>query len=818
VSSVILANLMVVQVASRILELGGADTAIADWSYRLTMVGAAAAVTARAVTVRDQRLAWSLVAAGLAAWTAGDFYYFLVLAGGTIPYPSAADGLYLALYGFVIVGLNLLRGRTPLSLGLVVTLLAVATVWSWLVFRHVVESAGGRTVAVATTLAYPLLDLVLVASVVLALASRGFRANRMLWLLAAGFLSMAVGDSVYATQVVQGTYVDGTLVEVLWPAGALCVAAAAWTRRPAVAVDRPGSGRVAEVLTGIGIAIGVLTLFVDHFERVDTVTLALAGATLLAALLQRLVIYRERAEAQRAATAAATLRRAALDCIISFDGYGIVTEWNDASVKTFGYGCEKALGADLAELVIPPSGRESHRRALAQMGKGENDPFLNRRIERVMMRADGTEFPSELVVVQVNLAPPRFTAFLRDISERRQRDEENERLAALVQSSNSAIISKDLNGTVIDWNAQAVRLYGYTKEEALGRTLSDLIIPTDRADEMQAVTDSVVAGEVRTFETKRRRKDGTVIDISLRAFPIRDATGEIIGVCTSAHDVTERLRAEEAERRDREGRLWRGRVRTALDEGNFMFWGQPVVDAATGAVDHHELLLRMDLDGSVITPNHFLPHAENCDLMIDIDRFAIATGLEFAATTPVAINISARGIDDRRLIDHIERCLVDETVARNVVFEITETAAVANLDAAADLVTELTALGFRVALDDFGTGYGSFNYLRRLSLTELKIDIEYVRALAENPADQRLVKSLVAVAQTFGMKTVAEGVEDEETAGLLRELGVDLLQGYYVGYPAQMTLSSRWSSPQVDIRTGPLASHLGRPAQTSRPV
>ena len=138
-----------------------------------------------------------------------------------------------------------------------------------------------------------------------------------------------------------------------------------------------------------------------------------------------------------------------------------------------------------------------------------------------------------------------------------------------------------------------------------------------------------------------------------------------------------------------------------------------------------------------------------------------------------------------------------------MIFEITETAAVENLDAAHELVQELTSLGFGVALDDFGTGYGTFSYLQHLPVTELKIDIDFVRALTQDPTDQRLVKSIISVAQNFDMKTVAEGVEDQATLDLLRTLGVDFVQGYYIGYPAEMTVSSQL--PDYSISPSPRA-------------
>jgi EAL domain-containing protein (putative c-di-GMP-specific phosphodiesterase class I) len=242
-------------------------------------------------------------------------------------------------------------------------------------------------------------------------------------------------------------------------------------------------------------------------------------------------------------------------------------------------------------------------------------------------------------------------------------------------------------------------------------------------------------------------------------------------------------------------------VETALRDGHLMFWGQPVLDARTGAVHHHELLLRMDLDGDVITPNHFLPHAEASGLIMDIDRWAIKEGIAFASAQRVAINLSARSLQSSGLVEDIKRALADGAPAGNVIFEITETAAVENLHAARELVEQLVALGCGVALDDFGTGYGSFTYLKHLPVTEIKIDIDFVRDLASGPGDVRLVQSIVSVASTFGMKTVAEGVEDEATLEVLRSLGVDFVQGYHVGYPTQMTTAGRWNARRTGAKT-----------------
>ena len=118
--------------------------------------------------------------------------------------------------------------------------------------------------------------------------------------------------------------------------------------------------------------------------------------------------------------------------------------------------------------------------------------------------------------------------------------------------------------------------------------------------------------------------------------------------------------------------------------------------------------------------------------------------------------------------------------------EITETAIAADQALAQAFVRQLAALGLRLALDDFGTGYGGLTYLKHLQVELVKIDIEFVRDLPENPESQHVVKAIVNLAQGFGRKTVAEGVENEKTLELLEGLGVDYAQGFWIGRPAPL--------------------------------
>jgi EAL domain-containing protein (putative c-di-GMP-specific phosphodiesterase class I) len=209
-----------------------------------------------------------------------------------------------------------------------------------------------------------------------------------------------------------------------------------------------------------------------------------------------------------------------------------------------------------------------------------------------------------------------------------------------------------------------------------------------------------------------------------------------------------------------------------------------------------ELLLRMhSVDGSreLIAPGAFLPVAEEYGLITEIDRWVIDRSAEIAAAgQPVQINVSARSISDESLVDYVKHAMT-RTGANpaTMVFEITETTLVSDETAARAFVERLHQLGCQVALDDFGTGYGGFTYLKQLPIDYLKIDIEFVGDLRENAASRNVVRGIVNLAQGFGLKTVGEGVEDQETLDLLREFGVDYAQGYHIGRPAPLEHKSR---------------------------
>ncbi|HEY2283070.1 MAG TPA: EAL domain-containing protein [Solirubrobacteraceae bacterium] len=237
-------------------------------------------------------------------------------------------------------------------------------------------------------------------------------------------------------------------------------------------------------------------------------------------------------------------------------------------------------------------------------------------------------------------------------------------------------------------------------------------------------------------------------------------------------------------------RPWLARLRRALREDLFAVHYQPIVSIADGRPAHYEALVRLadEPAGSLVAPGRFLPAAERYGLVRDIDRLVlarVATLLGSRTQGPrVAINLSALSVTDPAMLNHVERCLCEHGAdPGRLVIEITETAAISDMDRARTFCRGLAALGCEVALDDFGAGYGSFHYLTQLPFDYLKIDGSFVRELTGSRNDQLVVQALVGLARGMGVRTIAEYVTDRPTLTLLRRYGVDYAQGFELGRP-----------------------------------
>jgi Amt family ammonium transporter len=240
------------------------------------------------------------------------------------------------------------------------------------------------------------------------------------------------------------------------------------------------------------------------------------------------------------------------------------------------------------------------------------------------------------------------------------------------------------------------------------------------------------------------------------------------------------------------------RLHQALEKDRFVLFAQPILPlAAQGGEPRFELLLRMlGAGGEIIPPDKFLSAAERYQLLPQIDRWVVKNALAALRSQAgvlrgrgmrFSINVSGPSIADEAFLGYLETTLLDSGLPPEAIcFELTETAAVANLARADRLMQRMRALGCTFALDDFGTGLSSLSYLKSLPVTTLKIDGSFVRDAAKNPRTESMVRAIAQLAHTMGMETVAEYVETDELRVRMAALGVDFGQGFAIGRPVPM--------------------------------
>ncbi|MDX6678516.1 MAG: hypothetical protein QOE31_2568 [Solirubrobacteraceae bacterium] len=370
--------------------------------------------------------------------------------------------------------------------------------------------------------------------------------------------------------------------------------------------------------------------------------------------------------------------------------------------------------------------------------------------------------------------------------------------SAVMDTMAEGLYVVDGDGRLSLMNAAASAMLGWSEQELAGRRVHDAMHAL-RADGSPCTEQESELLRVRRLgETVRRddavftRSDGTLLPVAYSAVPLvtgSDVRGAVVVFRDYTDEIAERTRVQ----RELDALSWVGRTRDAIDEDRLVLYSQPIMALTDDVQTSEELLLRMIApDGRVIAPGQFMPAAERYGLIGEIDRWVLKTAIQWAALgRRVEANVSAESITDRDLLFVIE----DELRATgadpsNLVFELTETALIRDSEAAETFAHAIVKMGCALALDDFGTGFANFTYLKRLPVKFLKIDIEFVRDLPSNPANQHLVKAIVSLAHAFGQETIAEGVEDEETLRLLRDYGVDFAQGFHLGRPASMSAAT----------------------------
>lgn len=406
-------------------------------------------------------------------------------------------------------------------------------------------------------------------------------------------------------------------------------------------------------------------------------------------------------------------------------------------------------------------------------------------------------------------------------------------LHVLADASHDAMLAIDASGRVTFANHNASDLLGHSRDELLGRPIVDLFL----FEHQQALALQRALSEKRRhmgIYGRLQRRGGDWLPVRVNIVPLPDDAPEPGALLafrpspdrgadqdgyqpghsfepsgdngiyfnrdgadwpelptSSAKKNVLSVAAKASEAPDIQE--WVRRCREALAADRFVLHRQAVIDIKTRAVVAWELLVRMrDPDGRLIMPGEFLPACEQSGLIRELDRWVIRKAFQLLAasrelqreSTTLHINVSRRTLSDPGLLEFVRQQLSATGIdPRRIVFEVTETAAIDDLNQASEFMRCMQELGFRFALDDFGVGFTGIGFLRQLPVQYLKIDGSFIRDLRNDPINQQLVKAIIEGARALGKQTVAEFIPDEETLALLREVGADFGQGFYIGSP-----------------------------------
>jgi diguanylate cyclase (GGDEF)-like protein/PAS domain S-box-containing protein len=302
---------------------------------------------------------------------------------------------------------------------------------------------------------------------------------------------------------------------------------------------------------------------------------------------------------------------------------------------------------------------------------------------------------------------------------------------------------------------------------------------------------------VALFNVGGETGEEKLVEADIAMYDAKEAGRDCVKVYDAAEGRQVRMEARLA---------WADRIKDALEEDRFILHAQPIASLRGDTMPRHELLIRMRGEGDdVVPPGTFLYIAERFDLIQQIDRWVLRQAIALLAREKhgarrlhLGVNLSAKSITDPELPSFVAGELANAGIdGTGLCVEVTETAAIVNVDRARRFAHVLADLGCEFALDDFGAGFASFYYLKHMVFDYVKIDGEFIRKLPESHVNQLVVRSVVDIARGLGKRTVAEFVSDEATLELLRGYGVDYVQGFHVGHPLPVELLDLTRAPAL---------------------
>ncbi len=528
------------------------------------------------------------------------------------------------------------------------------------------------------------------------------------------------------------------------------------------------------------------------------------------------------------------------DAILLLDKGGVIAYANAAAEELYGQPAAALKGRAFPSLLSEPFA-DDYIDALARFDAGEQPPLLGDRREVVGRKADGSSTTIELTLSEMRVGQaPSVAAVAHDIRQRKLAEARLRLMAdqdALTELVNRIGFERALTehvlhaarygtpGSVVAFGADNFKYVNETlgveagdqllvelselvqnrlrKTDVFARVGGDafaiLVHGADMPKALELTEDLLEIARNHRFVLKGEAMRIT-LSAGVTALDGRPVMGtELLAEAESAMYTAKesgRDRAIGYEPNSRaegdERRAWSERVREATERGLFVLVSQPIVNLKSGETTQHEVLVRMrEEGGGLVQPAAFLATAERFGLIGGIDRWVTQQAVRLIAAhnkegreLTLEVNLSGKTMGDTRFPDEVRRELNSSGIdPASLIFEVTETAAVADIEQARLFAQSLARVGCRFALDDFGSGYASFYYLKHLPISYLKIDGEFVRELPKSQTDQLIVRALVDVCAGLDIKTVAEFVTDQRTMDMVRELGVDFAQGYHLGKP-----------------------------------
>jgi diguanylate cyclase (GGDEF)-like protein/PAS domain S-box-containing protein len=612
-----------------------------------------------------------------------------------------------------------------------------------------------------------------------------------------------------------------------------------------------GSG-VAVPLVLQDAPVGALAIYSRTSRRyakteVQLLTLFAAQvAPVLEAALMRIASQRATARAEASDRQLRDMLDAALDAHVVMDADGRITRWNAQAEAMFGWRHDEIVGKPLADTIVPPAMRDAHRTGLANYLATGDGPILGRRVELEAMRKNGITFPIELTVAPIRTAEgPAFSAFMQDISERRQVEQQLRRLAlhdaltglpnrlllydraeqafAVAKRSKSsvALLLMDLDGFKDINDAYGHHIGDVLLQEVsvrlrTGLRESDTVARLGGDEFAVLLPETGVDGAFAAAKMLRGSLD-TPLTIEGMRLPVAASMGIAVFPAHGEDPLTLLRRADiamyAAKRRgsgvslyeegsDLEGAARLGLasdLRDALRDGGLHLNYQPVIDLATGQVRMMEALARWDHARlGLVAPAEFIALAERTGMMSQLSSWALKAALvkarEWQARgIAVAVNMAVSDLADPTFPDRVRVALAEAGVDPAILhLEVTESGVMSEPEKILTCLERLRDIGVRLAIDDFGTGSSSLSYLHRLPIQACKIDRSFVRRLTSEASSIAIVRATIELAHALNLRAIAEGVEDAATLEVLRSMGCDLGQGYFISEPMADSATEAW--------------------------